>query len=145
LARRYVEGVLTASEASDLASEVGYLEFSDPRLAGVVAEIGACWAVSLEAPSYVRVEQRLEGHPWHTDRGAKGHMSWCSYSAGVLLTNPDTDFTGGGFYFQDDPDTPLFPYCDLITWDSASDNVHSVAKHRGNRRALIMFLGGVDV
>lgn len=145
MARHRVEGVLTAAEAFDLASEVGYLEFSDPRLAGVVARIEGFWPVSVEAPSYVRVEQKLDGHPWHTDKGANGHMGWCLYSAGVLLTKPDVDFTGGGFYFQDDPDMPLHPYCDLITWDGSSDNAHSVAKHRGNRRSLIMFFGGVDV
>ena len=135
---------MTAKEASDLASEVGYLELTDPRLVGILANIASCWPISLEKPSYVRVEHKLEGHPWHTDKGTKGHMDWCQYSAGVLLT-PITEFTGGGFYFRDTPDEPLFPYCDLITWDSAPENAHSVAKHRGDRRALIMFFRGEDV
>ena len=143
--RHLVSGIISPIEAASLASEVRYLEFSDDRLAGILGSMSAVFPVSLEAPSYVRVEHKLEGHPWHTDRGARGHMDWCLYSAGVLLTKPETDFTGGGFYFKNDPDTPLFPYCDLITWDSAPENAHSVAKHRGDRRALIMFFGGVDV
>ena len=141
--RHLIEGVFTPSEAADLAGEICYLEFSDPRLDGVLGHIGDLFPISLEKPSYYRVEHKPDGHPWHTDKGTKGHMMWCEYSASVLLTPPDT-FTGGGLYFRDTPDLPLFPYCDLLVWDSAEDNTHKVARHKGDRRTLIMFLGGDD-
>lgn len=143
--RQCIEGALSSDEASNLASEVGYLEFSDVRLGGILGLIGAAFPVSLEAPAYCRVEHKHSGHPWHTDKGANGHMGWCEYSATILLT-PPSEFTGGGIYFRDTgPDVPIFHYLDLWVWDAAAENAHCVAAHKGNRRALIMFLGGIDV
>lgn len=142
--RHFVQGIISPDEAADLASEVKYLEFTDPRLAGILDAVGARFPVSLEEPAYCRVEHKPGGHPWHVDTGTKGHMAWCRYTAGVLLTEPEVDFTGGGFYFHDAPDDPVFHYCDLVTYDDAPENRHCVASHKGNRRVLIMFFGGKD-
>jgi hypothetical protein len=90
------------------------------------------------APSYVRVEQKPGGHPWHLDTGTKNHMSWCKYTARVLLT-PEDSFEGGGFYFRDDPNNALFGYRDLILFDQIPPNEHFVASHSGDRRVLLMF------
>ena len=140
--RHFVNNVITAAEAQSLASEVRYLDFKDARLKCILDIVSGFFPVSYEDPSYVRVEHKAIGHPWHTDQGNTGHMAWCRYSAEVLLTEPLGDFTGGGFYFRDAPDNPLFPYLNLITWDGAKDNVHCAASHKGNRRVLIMFFGG---
>tara|TARA_R110000751_G_scaffold264535_2_gene363612 strand:+ start:7288 stop:7722 length:435 start_codon:yes stop_codon:yes gene_type:complete len=135
--------VITESQASELAADVGYLEFSDPRVSGLVEIISEIAPVSLDAPAYCRVEQRPEGHAWHQDTGTKSHMGWCKYSAGLLLV-PSDKFSGGGFYFRDNPDNPVFHYCDLLVWSGGSDNVHSVARNSGERVSLIMFFGGSE-
>lgn len=141
--RHLIKQIFTSSEAADLAGEICYLDFSDPRLAGVLAQIRDRFPISTEKPSYCRVEHKLDGHPWHTDKGARGHMAWCEYSASVLLTPPDV-FTGGGLYFKDLPDVPVHHYLNLLVWDDAAENAHRVTRHGGDRRALIMFFGAGD-
>ena len=142
--RHSVDRILRPHEADDLAQEIGYLDFNDSSLQPILKAVSGFFPVSYEKPSYVRVEHKPEGHPWHTDQGNKGHMSWCKYSASVLLTRPVFDFSGGGFYFRDDPDRPIFAFCDLIVWDGDDENVHCCASHKGNRRVLIMFFGRDD-
>ena len=95
--RHSVDRILRPHEADDLAQEIGYLDFNDSRLQPILKAVSGFFPVSYEKPSYVRVEHKPEGHPWHTDQGNKGHMSWCKYSASVLLTRPVFDFSGGGF------------------------------------------------
>ena len=141
--RHLIERIFTPSEAADLAGEICYLDFNDPRLAGVLGQIRDRFPISTEKPGYCRVEHKPDGHPWHTDKGAGGHMAWCEYSASVLLTPPDA-FTGGGLYFKDLPDVPVHHYLDLWVWDDAAENGHRVMRHGGNRRSLIMFFGAVD-
>lgn len=135
--REYVNGVITVNEARSFCRTVGYLDFSDIRLAGILGYIQGFAGVSLSVPSYVRVEDRRQGHPWHTDRGNKGHMGWCDYSGTILLTDPKT-FDGGGLYFSGDEE-PSFHYRDLVFYDSDVSNRHFVASNSGGRKALIMF------
>lgn len=132
---------MTTSEAEGLASDEGYLGFDDSRLCGVLGHCHALADVWLGEPGYARVERRSSGHPWHHDTGTKGHMSWCAWSAGVLLV-PGDQFSGGGFYFRDMGGEPIFHYRDLILYDSAPDNEHCVASNSGERVALIMFFAG---
>jgi hypothetical protein len=135
-----VSNAITVDEAADLAATVQYKNFSHrviDRLVGHIREVYS--DVSTGDPAYCRVEQKSIGHPWHIDTGNKGHMAWCRVSARVLLSDPARDFTGGGFYFRDDPDTPIFGYRDLQFF--RADRAHSVASHNGDRRVLLMFLG----
>ena len=142
--RHSVGNIINPYQAEDLAKDIGYLDFSDKRLKPILEAVSGFFPVSFDDPAYVRVEHKPEGHPWRTDQGNTGHMTWCKYSASVLLTRPVFDFSGGGFYFRDDPDRPIFAFCDLIVWDGAKENVHSCASHKGDRRVLIMFFGRGD-
>lgn len=69
-------------------------------------------------------------------------MTWCGYSASVLLTKK---FDGGGFYFKDKPDTPVFHYCDCLLYSSGKENEHCVASNSGGRKVLIMFFQALNV
>tara|TARA_R100001369_G_C3305005_1_gene166356 strand:+ start:341 stop:775 length:435 start_codon:yes stop_codon:yes gene_type:complete len=139
--RELVANVLTAKEAETLAGVLDYIDFTDVRIAGVLDIVRGLVPIELCESSYARVEQRTEGHPWHQDTGTKGHMGWCKYSASVLLVPPNR-FTGGGFYFRDQPNNPVFHFCDLLVYSSGPNNVHSVSRNSGERVSLIMFFGG---
>lgn len=126
---------------------MGYRDFADPIFAGVISKVlGASPFVSLAAPSYMRVEQRPDGCPWHRDigtgKGGSGHMTWCVWSGTLLLTPPDS-FEGGGLFFRDAPDVAVHHYCDLVLSDDAPENEHRVASNSGGRIALLMFLSEV--
>lgn len=131
-----IPDVISFQKAVDFRSQVTYLQFTDKRLFGILEHIYRVCDASTKDPAYCRVEERSEGHPWHVDKGTKGHMEWCRFSARILL-NPKKDFTGGGFYFRDAPDDPIFGYRSLIIYDST--NAHFVASHKGNRHVLLMF------
>jgi hypothetical protein len=138
------EGVLSPEDAEDLASVPKYLDFSHETVGPLVDLVYGVADICTGAPSYCRVECRKEGHPWHIDTGTSGHMAWCSVSASVLLTPPDA-FDGGGFYFADAPDAPIFHYLDLLIYDDAAENRHCVARNSGGRSVLLMFFGRENV
>lgn len=134
---------LSADDLAELASEVEYKEFDDPIIRRLVAVLRETYPkLSTEFPSYCRVEHKLEGHPWHVDTGTSNHMMWARVTARVLLTKPEVDFTGGGFFFADAPHDALFGYGELMHF--RSDVEHCVARHKGNRRVLLMFFGEDD-
>ena len=137
--RTCIKNAITIDEAEALRSKSMYLSFEDPRLHNILGMVHGVCDASTDDPAYVRVETKPEGHPWHRDTGSAGHMSWCRYSARLLL-NPESDFTGGGFYFRDEPHTPVYGYRDLWVYDSAPENEHYVASHKGHRSVLLMFL-----
>jgi|TARA_Y100000310_G_scaffold250498_1_gene256739 hypothetical protein len=141
--RERVPDVLTPDEASELGSEIGYRDWDEPLIARLVDLVQAAVPALTAPPAYCRVERRPEGHPWHHDVGAKGHMAWCRYTAGCVLT-PREAYSGGGFYFRDQPDVASHHYCDLVFYDDAPENEHTVARHRGDRRVLLMFFTGAD-
>jgi hypothetical protein len=134
---------LTVDEAADLAAMVEYKLFGHPVIHRLVEQVREVYPdISTGDPSYCRVERKSDGHPWHIDTGNKGHMAWCRVSARVLLTDPARAFTGGGFYFREDPDNPIFGYRELQFF--RADRAHSVASHKGDRRVLLMFFGESD-
>jgi hypothetical protein len=135
--RQRIVNIINPIEAANLSRFVGYIDFTDHRLDNILGTIQGIANVSVLAPSYVRVEENKSGHPWHIDQGNNGHMSWCNYSASILLTSPDK-FKGGGFYFDGDKE-PTFHYCDLLMYDSHAKNRHCVKRNSGGRKALIMF------
>jgi len=139
--REFLPNVLTAKEAETLAGVLDYIDFNDVRISNIISSVRGLAPIDLCENSYARVEKRAEGHLWHNDTGTKGHMEWCKYSASVLLVPPNR-FTGGGFYFRDQPSDPVFHFCDLLVYSSGPENVHSVARNSGERVALIMFFGG---
>jgi hypothetical protein len=139
--RHYFPKVLSPEEALALAADVGYRDFSDSLISPLVDLVRSVAGISLAPPSYCRIEARPAGHPWHEDTGTAGHMGWCRWSASALLT-PSAMFTGGGFYFTDDPETAIHHYCDLVVYDDAPSNRHCVTRSRGDRRSLIMFFTG---
>ena len=140
--REYIRAVISPEDAFKLSCSVDYQDFDNCLVKPVVNQVLKLADISLNSPSYCRVEDRSEGHPWHVDRGNLGHMEWCQYSASVLLT-PSGRFTGGGFYFRDQPDRPIYHYLDLIFFDSIDENAHLVRQNSGERRALIMFFQGL--
>ncbi len=142
--REYVNEVLTPVECALLADTVGYLEFTDPRLVKVLAAVWSVTEVDLREPSYVRVEARPGGHPWHMDTGSSAHMSWCRYGARILL-DPDDSFSGGGFYFRDRPSDAIFGHGGLLIYSNDEPaNEHLVTRSRGARRVLLLFMGERD-
>ena len=140
--RKQFEGALSSGEAFELSRDIGYRTFEVPLIARLVDMVRTVAPISLDPPSYARVEARPEGHPWHTDIANKtgGRAGWNKFTAGILLTPPSL-FTGGGLYFRDAPDVPIHHYCDLWVWDC--DKEHCATRHRGDRRVLIMFFRSV--
>lgn len=135
---RYVfPDALSSEDTRDLASPVTYLSFTDPRLQGLLGIVRGVFPVSLDGKSYVRVEARKDACDWHVDRAS--HMSWCKYTASMLLTPPHL-FKGGGLFFKGDTE-PTYHYRDLIVYDDAPENEHRVEKNSGGRRVLLMFFG----
>lgn len=104
----------------------------------------------LAQPSYWRVEQNWDqGHKWHYDgckkEGdalVKNHMSWCGYSASILLTDPST-FTGGTFKFDNPPESHREDhYLSAVFYSSGAHNepqLHMVEPYSGNRTVLLFF------
>jgi len=138
--REIIPAVLSPGECKDLAATVDYLQLSDPRIAKVLGTIREYTEVTLDDPSYCRVEDRREGHPWHSDVGNNSHMDWCKTSARVLL-DPVHMFDGGAFYFRDEHNLALFGTGDLILYSTDDrNNEHMVARSNGTRRVLLMFL-----
>ena len=133
---KILKEVITPEQAKSFV--VGYCKFTDPVISDLVEMVRAEYPdISAGNAAYVRVEDRLEGHPWHRDTGSTGHMSWCYVSARMLLS-PEGTFNGGGFYFRDDPETPHYGYRDLMMYSSA-DTEHMVGSHSGERKVLLMF------
>ena len=127
---------ITPSQASRFS--LGYCKFTDPVISDLVELVKTEYPdVTTLKPSYCRVEDRVEGHPWHRDTGSTGHMRWCYVSARLLLSDPGW-FKGGGCYFRDDPKTPHDGYCDLMVY-TAADHEHMVCSHSGTREVLLMF------
>ena len=138
--RKIIRDVFTPTIIERLAAHNNsYLEFNNRDLTAALALVREHTDASFEYPSNVKVESRPKGHPWHLDTGTSGHMAWCRYTARVLLDHP-SKFEGGGYYFKDDPQTPLFHHNDLILYDQSPENEHYVASHNGQRRVLLMFL-----
>ncbi len=130
------KNVITPEQARKFV--VGYCKFTDPVISDLVEMVRAEYPdISAGNAAYVRVEDRLEGHPWHRDTGNNGHMSWCYVSARILLS-PEGTFNGGGFYFRDDPETAHYGYLDLMMYTS-QENEHMVGSHSGERKVLLMF------
>ena len=105
-----------------------------------------------QAPSYIALEQKTQGHPVHADGcvyTSKGwqpnHMAWCQWSASVLVSDPAL-CSGGVVKFEDLTVTPAEHYCSLYVWPSHPDSgyspaVHSVDPHSGCRVVLLFFMG----
>lgn len=105
----------------------------------------------LGSPSYIALEQKSSGHPTHADgcvHTAKGwqpnHMSWCQWSASVLVSDPAL-CSGGVVRFSELSVTPAEHYCSLYVWPSHPDSgytpaLHSVDRHNGYRVVLLFFM-----
>ena len=88
-------------------------------------------------PRLLLVEARPRGHVWHTDIGTSNHMTWCKYSASILLTKPE-EFSGG--YFKTKKNTyKKDHYLNMLLY--SSDVEHCVEPSEGNRKPLLMFFG----
>jgi hypothetical protein len=132
-----VDNAISPDLALDIRSTVGKLQFGDRRLRSLVGFVQSHISVSLDPPSYVKVERKSTGHDWHLDTGSENHMPWCAYSAQILLSRP-YEFAGGGFYFHGE-DGPVDSFCRLLIYDSVPENEHRVLPHSGDRRVLLMF------
>lgn len=141
LARLAIPDVLSASQCALLADEVCYKRFTDPIVDVVTDAVQARFNVDFDAPSYVRVECRKDGHDWHCDNGP--HMPWCGVSASVLLTERPLGAVGGLLQFHDF--TPDQKPGELWVWDTQGENRHKVSAHDGWRVCLLMFLQAKNV
>jgi hypothetical protein len=125
---------LSEQELRKFPKGVGSRDYAEPeisKLAGLVKEYAD---VSSMYPAYCVVEQNPNGHDWHTDTGNNQHMTWCTHTATMLLSDP-SDFEGGEFFFYDDQ--PIKKSGDLLIY--SSDVKHKVNPHTGDRRVLLMF------
>ena len=134
--RKIFAGVLNATEA--VAFQPGKQGFGHPVVARCVDLIKVVApGASTEVPAYCRVENKPDGHGWHTDTGDQNHMPWCACSGSVLLNAPGS-FEGGWFEFRD-PAARHKHYLGLLAY--SSDNWHRVTPFEGERRVLLIFLG----
>jgi len=131
----YEENVITKQNANILAKEDGYKLFTDILIEPIIKIIKKIIPIDISKPSYCLVESRSRGHDWHTDKGTNNHMSWCKYSASILLTNPD-NYRGGHFLTRDKIIKKAH-YLSMLLY--SSDIEHKVESFDGNRKALLMF------
>tara|TARA_R100000426_G_scaffold20236_3_gene17456 strand:- start:5243 stop:5713 length:471 start_codon:yes stop_codon:yes gene_type:complete len=106
--------------------------------------------VTTKGKSYWNLECRGKGHGWHYD-GCKpdmspNHMSWCSWSAVSLISDPST--FEGGYFEYDEGDGQIQKlkeelYGSLLIYPSGAHNNplwHQATAHTGaDRWVLLMF------
>jgi len=132
-----VKNVLTKQEAEQLGENVRHRDFNEVVIDRCVKEIKKLVEVNTDTPAYCLVEARPRGHVWHTDIGTSNHMTWCKYSASILLTKPE-EFSGG--YFKTKKNTyKKDHYLNMLLY--SSDVEHCVEPSEGNRKTLLMFFG----
>ena len=130
---RQIKNVLTDDQAADISSRLGPRDFFEPKIEALVTIIRQYVRVGTQHPAYCTVEKKSEGHDWHRDTGNSNHMTWCTYSASIVLTPPKL-FPGGTFHTRDES---YNHYLDLLLY--SSDVEHRVDPHEGDRRVLLMF------
>tara|TARA_B100000686_G_C16599419_1_gene867822 strand:- start:452 stop:856 length:405 start_codon:yes stop_codon:yes gene_type:complete len=128
-----IPNVLTEEQASELAKDVGRREFYEPLIKPLVNIVSQYVEIVISHPAYCRVEFKPNGHDWHKDTGNNNHMQWCTFSASVLLTDPNS-FIGGNFHTRNGS---YSHYLDMLLY--SSDVEHAVDPSDGNRRVLLMF------
>ena len=138
--RNYIRDILTPDEAKHLTGFTGRVPFDVGVIHKVVTEMQQLGA-SLTDKSYATIERNQDGHDWHFDTGDMDHMTWCEWSASVLLTKPD-EFRGGVFQFANPAEEHMAHYCDALIY--TSDELHRVLPHHGNRKVLLVFLGAAN-
>lgn len=129
----HLQRVISPAQAAELSQTVGPREFTEPLIAPLVELVRNHAPVVTAYPAYCVVEQKSNGHGWHTDTGNRDHMQWCTYSTSVLLSDPST-FLGGCFRTRDDQ---FVHYLDMLLF--SSDVEHAVDPSDGDRRVLLMF------
>lgn len=137
--RVFIRDVIAPDVAKSLRGQKGRLSFDDWRLEEPLDWMREFFPISLGGESYAVVEQRREGHVWHTDTGTNDHMLWCRYTCSVGLS-PRDSYTGGEFWFRDMG--PLHHYLGMIAY--TPDFEHMVTTHKGERWVLLMFFEGED-
>lgn len=138
MAKSLIPNVVDNKTAKTISLYNGRIELFDPLIHPLVRLVQKHHRVSTAHPSYATVEQKPEGHGWHTDTGNSGHMQWCVLTASVLLT-PPSSFSGGEFFYRDES-SPYVNYRDMMIY--TSDVEHCVRPHTGERRVLLMFFKG---
>ena len=105
------------------------------RIAFTIEDLTDC-KLSMEKPSYNRIESRSEGHPVHIDTGTKGHMLWCAYGSTLLFQKSDT---GGQLIYPElgESVSPEEHYLSLVF--HSSDEPHEVSPSSGDRKVLLCF------
>ena len=103
---------------------------------------------------YWNIEQSIKGHKWHYDgctlEFEPNHMAWCTHSAVMLLTPPDS-FKDGEFRYVDKDSSKENPkihrddlYKSLLLYSSGADNdplLHMATPGTdGKRITLLIFL-----
>lgn len=135
MTKSLILNVIDGTTARSLAKRNGPIELFDPLIHPLVRLVQKQHHVSTDRPSYATIEQKPEGHGWHTDTGNSGHMTWCVLTASVLLT-PPSSFSGGEFFYRDS-ESAHFHYRDMMI--HTSDEEHCVRPHTGERKVLLMF------
>ena len=115
MAKSLIPNVVDNKTAKTISLYNGRIELFDPLIHPLVRLVQKHHRVSTAHPSYATVEQKPEGHGWHTDTGNSGHMQWCVLTASVLLT-PPSSFSGGEFFYRDEKQS----VCEL----SRHDDLH---------------------
>lgn len=111
--------------------------FREPSLQLVAQEVRSAVApedVSFLPPSYFRIEERAEGHPWHKDTGNEDHMLWCDWGCSILLKDGTEEEVGRLHYIDG---TVVHNYLGLAI--HSSGEVHRVSRNKG-RLVFLAFL-----
>lgn len=137
--RFLVPDVLSPADCLALSANVGYINWRDDSLIPITDILSSRLSSHcMDEPAYARVEQRREGHHWHSDDKNKhwrNSTKTPGYTASVLLSKPD-EFSGGAFRFEDG--TEFKHYGDLLVFSAKQR--HMVQPHHGVRKILLMFL-----
>ena len=121
--------------------------WTDEAIKDLVEQIKEHAPILAGGKSYFRVETQAQGHPPHYDGCTQdlqpNHMSWCAYSAVMLLTDPES-FKGGEFQFLEPDERHRGDlYGSLLIYSSGAHNdpqLHLSTPHRwGERTMLLMF------
>ena len=140
--RKIVKNVLNENEAAKLMSLPCTLikDFKNKVINRIIKKCINS-PVTLNSPSYYRVERTGGKHDWHVDTGSDGHMKWCKYGISVLLSKPGQ----GGVFKYKNPSQEFSQeehYLNAIV--HTSDEVHKREKANKDRTVLLIFLEGID-
>ena len=134
--RHLVKNIISKKDAKILCT-LNTIDFNNSIIKNIISKLeNIIGRVSLNKPSYLKIETSKNGHDWHKDTGTNNHMSWCNYGVSILLKK-----TNNSLFRYRNPKkkyTQEEHYLNAIL--HSSDEWHMVEKPEKGRTVLLMFL-----